>query len=313
MRTLLTGGAGFFGSHLTEALLRQGHSVHILDLPSAPIVGPIAGNVTFHEGDLLETSTVREAIVRSKPNVVFHLAAVVNLDRSLEVADACMKVNALGTLNLLRVLEARPPTALVLASTTEVYGDGPVPFKEEQAAAPPSPYAVSKLAAEQLALSMHRITGFPTVVARIATAYGPRQPNHRLIPTLIESYARGERPSLSDPELSRDFLFVDDVVEGLVAAAESTASHGEIINLGNQTSHTIGHIAETVRDLMGADLAPCYGARASRPNEARVWASNTDKARRLLGWSPKTTLLEGLERTITWFLTDARLSSEHPA
>lgn len=262
--------------------------------------------------DLLDPSAIADAVGRVRPDLVFHLAAVVNLERSLAVADACMRVNVMGTLNLLRALESAPPAAFVLASTTEVYGHGPVPFREAQAPEPPSPYAVSKLAAEQLALSLHRGSGFPTVVMRITTAYGPRQPRHRLIPSLIDAYSRGEAPALSNPALSRDFLYVDDVVKGLIAAAESPHARGEVINLGDETTYTLGHIAETVRSLMGAEVRPRYGSRTPRANEADIWASSTDKARQLLGWAPETSLIEGLERTIAWFRAQPALFSGQP-
>lgn len=314
MRALLTGGAGFIGSHLSEALLARGYSVQVLDNLSTGSIDNISSSgVTSFKGDLMDASTVRDAVMESNPDVVFHLAGVVNLERSFEVAEACMRVNVLGTLNLLRALEARPLEAFVLASTTEVYGNGPIPFQEGQAAEPPSPYAVSKLAAEQLALSLFRTSGFPAVVTRMATSYGPRQPRQRLIPSLIGAYARGERPSLSDPTLSRDFLFVADLVDGLIAAAQCPASRGEVINLGDETTYTIGHIAETVRSLMGADVTPRFGERKSRPNEARVWASNNAKAGRLLGWAPRTTLVDGLEQTIAWFRAAERRFSSHSA
>ena len=310
MRAFVTGGMGFLGAHLVSGLLRQGHHVHVFDQ------GPIStfdnsgseGAVTLR-GDLLDTNSIRAAVSEAKPDVVFHLAAVVNLDRSLDIADSCMRVNVLGTLNLLRALEGHQLESFVLPSSVEVYGNGSIPFREDQAAAPPSPYAVSKLAAEQLALCLYRSKGFPAVVVRIATAYGPSQPNHRLIPSLIGAFSRGERPALSNPDLSRDFLYVDDVVEGLLLAAECQAGSGEIINLGDEQTYTIKQVAETVRNLMAVDLSPRYGAKPARANEARVWASSNDKALELLGWTPRTVLREGLKKTISWYCSQLNATS----
>ena len=299
MRAFVTGGMGFLGSHLVSGLVRQGHRVYVFDQESALADGgSSAESVVKVTGDLLDTKSISAALEISKPDVVFHLAAVVNLDRSLDIADACMRVNVLGTLNLLRALEGKSLVSFVLPSSVEVYGHGPIPFREDQVAAPPSPYAVSKLAAEQLALSLYRSKGFPAVVIRIATAYGPRQPNHRLIPSLIAAFARGERPALSNPDLSRDFLYVDDVVKGLTVAADCTAAHGEIINLGNEETHTIRSVAEMVRSLMSVALSPRYGAKPARANEARVWATSNEKARNILDWKPETVLSDGLEQTI---------------
>ena len=212
-----------------------------------------------------------------------------------------MRVNLLGTLELLKALESSPLSAFVLASTTEVYGNGPLPFTEGQREAPPSPYAVSKLAAEQIIMTLHRAQGFPAIVARVATAYGPGQPRHRLIPTIIEAYSRGEPPQLSDPSQSRDFLFVDDVVEGLLACVTHPNARGEVINLGDDASYTVQHIADTIRDLMGVNVTARYGDRAPRPNEARVWSSSRKKAGELLDWAPRVGLREGLQQTIAGF------------
>lgn len=216
------------------------------------------------------------------------------------MADACARVNVLGTLTVLRSLEGVTPAAFVLASTTEVYGSGPVPFDEAQPEHPPSPYAISTLAAEQLARMRYRSAGLPAVVLRVATVYGPCQGVHRLIPSIISAYARGEPPRLGDAEYSRDFVFVDDVVDGMLAAA-SEGARGEVINLGDVTTHTVRDVAETIRTLMGADVTPRYGSHESRRNEARVWASSRQKAERLLGWRPRTSLSAGLERTIEAF------------
>ena len=194
----------------------------------------------------------------------------------------------------------------MLASTTEVYGSGSVPFQEEQREAPPSPYAISKVAAERILLMQHRATGLPAVIARIATAYGPGQPRHKLIPSIIEAYARGDSPRLSDPAQSRDFVFVDDVVDGLIAAATHEKAHGEIVNIGDVTTYTVQHIAETVRALMRVTIAPEYDDRAQRVNEARVWASSREKAERILGWAPRTSLVNGLDRTIASLRADGR-------
>ena len=302
MRAFVTGGMGFLGAHLVSGLLRRGHHVHVFDQePVSMTDSSVPEGFTMSSGDLLDTNSIRVALSDAKPDVVFHLAAVVNLDRSLDIADACMRVNVLGTLNLLRALEGQQLESFVLPSSVEVYGNGPIPFHEDQAAAPPSPYGVSKLAAEQLALSLYRSKQFPAVVVRIATAYGPRQPNGRLIPSLIGAFSRGERPALSNPDLSRDFLYVDDVVEGLVSAAGCPAGYGEIINLGDEQTYTIRQVAETVRNLMAVDLMPRYGAKPARANEARVWASSNAKARKLLGWTPRTDLRDGLQKTISWY------------
>tara|TARA_B100000029_G_scaffold510731_1_gene602912 strand:+ start:4321 stop:5271 length:951 start_codon:yes stop_codon:yes gene_type:complete len=310
MKAFVTGGMGFLGAHLVSGLLRQGHHVHVFDQGLASTIDNSSPEgCVIVRGDLLDANSIRAAVSAANPDVVFHLAAVVNLDRSLDIADACMRVNVLGTLNLLRALEEHSLESFVLPSSVEVYGNGAIPFSEEQAAAPPSPYAVSKLAAEQLALSLYRSKGFPAVVVRIATAYGPGQPNHRLIPSLIGAFSRGERPALSNPDLSRDFLYVEDVVEGLLLAAECQTGFGEVINLGDEQTHTIKQVAETVRNLMMVDLAPRYGAMPARANEARVWASSNEKARKLLGWTPRTILREGLKKTISWYCSQSTTTS----
>jgi nucleoside-diphosphate-sugar epimerase len=307
---LVTGATGFIGTHLVDRLARDGARVSVLLRAKAERLAPA---VTAAYADLLDGGAVRAAVETVRPDVVFHLAAVVNLDRTLAVADACMRTNVLGTTTLLRALEATTSSAVfVLASTTEVYGHGGVPFLEGQTEQPPSPYAVSKVAAERILLLLHRAAGLRAVVVRIATTYGPGQGHDRLIPMVIDAYARGQAPRLHDPWQSRDFVFVDDVVDGLIAAATSSDASGEIINLGDETTYLISHVADTIRDIMGAQVPPRDSGRAGRANEARTWATSREKAGRLLGWTPRTGLVAGLERTVARYLADTRRPTSPP-
>ncbi len=299
-RVLVTGAGGFIGSHLVRALVAEGASVSALGRSPAPggRLAGLDGQVGAWRGDLEDAGELRRIVLAIEPEYVFHLGAVVDLERNRAVADACVRVNALGTLNLLQALDGLRVRALVLASTTEVYGDNPTPFGEDQREHPRSPYAVSKLAAEHLCLFFHRVFGCPASVLRLSTVYGPDQSARRLIPSVIEACLRRQRLAMGDPDQSRDFVHVGDAVEGLVRAALGPAAVGEIINLGHERPRTIREIVDTIHRLAGPCPAPLWGQLPRRIDEPLTRASRADKARRLLGWEAATDLEAGLTVTL---------------
>lgn len=298
-RVLVTGATGFLGRRAVARLCAE-RAIVFATATTPPVREALSAAVSFRAADLLDPSSLGRLVDEARPEIVIHLGAVVNLERSLRLAEACARVNVLGTVHLLQALEGRPIRRFVLASTTEVYGDGPVPYCEHQPLAPPSPYAVSKVAAEQLTLLAWRASGLPAVVLRLATAYGPGQAVPRLIPTLIQGFLRGEPPTVSEPGRARDVVYVDDVVDGLLRGATAVGVAGEVINLGHEHPVTIAELVRTLQGLAGSTVDARYGDVPVRASEARVWASSGDKARRLLGWEPTTPLTTGLARTVAW-------------
>lgn len=304
LSVLVTGGEGFVGAHLSRRLADDGHDVHILSRPNPgrkwkllDLLGVVA---RVHPVDLLDRDGLVASIAAIRPQRVFHLAGRVDLDRSSAVARLCIEENVHATINLLEALRGVPIESFLYASTTEVYGGAPPPFHEDQPVDPPSPYSVSKVAAESLCRLWARSFGCPTRIVRLASAYGPGQPVQRIIPSVILAAIRGEPVTLKSPRHRRDFLFVADAVDGIVKASEGSLPAGDVLNLGTREAVAIEDLARAILAETGvATVLTAVGG--GRPDEAPRWATDASKATALLGWAPRVSLHEGLVRTVAWY------------
>lgn len=297
-RILITGATGFVGRNLAAALHRRGLRTFGIGTRPSPDGVPCR----YASVDLLDHRRLRAHLDRLRPTVVFHLGAHVVLERDYATARRTLAVNGTGTLNLLEALRPRAAALrrVVVLSTEEVYGTGPVPYREDQPVHPPSPYSVSKQAAESLALLYHRLYRLPTVVLRLATAYGPHQPAERFIPATIGRALRHQDIRMHSAGGRRDYVFIDDVVTALLAATRRRCA-GEVINVGRPDSVPRKELVELILRSTGSRSQVRYGAAADRAGESSDWRSSMAKARRLLGWQPRTTLPAGLRRTVAWY------------
>lgn len=306
----VTGGTGFIGSRLVKKLLDSGARVHVLSRTPrrAWRLDGLRGRLELHAGDLSGGTRLSPLLGRIRPGRIFHLAAKVSAERDPSLIDEMLEVNLRGTA---RLAAACPPglTSFLYAGTCEEYGDGPVPFREEQRERPVSPYSASKAMATQFLLMLHRSRGFPAVVARPFLTYGPGQDNGMFVPSLIRACLEGRDFKMTSGKQTREFNFVDDVAEGLLAAASARAALGEIVNIGNGREIAIKDAARLIRDLTGAAIRLKLGALAERPGETPHFFASTAKARRILGWKPRTTLKSGLRATIDWFRGRLRSSA----
>ena len=257
---LVTGGKGFIGSHLCRALRGEGAAVVALGRRDFP---PSESSLATAQ-------------------YVFHLAS--RVDRSLMLVDECVQANFLTTVALLSACKDRPLKRFVLVSTTDVYGGAQAPFVESTRPEPRTPYGASKLAAEEFALLYARSFGVAVTVVRLAMVVGPGQPSDRMLPQLVSALRRGDRLAMGDRRQARDVLYVDDAVDGIVRAALSDTV-GEVINLGSPEAVSLGEIVDEIRGRIGGP-EPNYGARTT-PGGVEAYATNVDKARRLLGWAPR--------------------------
>ncbi|MCC6350569.1 MAG: NAD-dependent epimerase/dehydratase family protein [Candidatus Eisenbacteria bacterium] len=302
---LVTGGAGFVGSHLVRRLVRDGARVTVLTQPGAPIaaLAEVAGRVTLVEGDLVESASLEQAIGLLAPEVVFHLAAWTGGRSRPDDPGAwrlSLRVNLEGTLNLLVSLAAgrTRPKRIVRTGGMEEYGAGPAPFREEQREHAVSPYSASQVAATQVAHALAAQWNLPLVTLRPALVYGPGQDESFFLPSLVRACVEGRDFAMTSGEQAVDFVFVDDVVEALIASATRDGVEGEILNAGSGREITLRDLAERVRALSGSRARLLFGARPERAGEASHRWMDSRRAARLLEWSARTKLDEGLRRLI---------------
>jgi nucleoside-diphosphate-sugar epimerase len=307
MTYLVTGGAGFIGSNLVEALVSAGHGVRVLDDCSTGSLANLAGIDPAPE---LLVRDVRdpEAVVAAVEDVevVYHLAALPSVARSVADPVTTHQVNVDGTLNVLQAAQRVGIRRVVYASSSSVYGDTPrLPKDETMPLAPPSPYAASKAAGEGYCRSFTHAYGLETVSLRFFNVFGRRQdPNSEyaaVIPRFINRMMEGRSPEVfGDGEQSRDFTYVSNVVQALLLAAESgTEANGQALNVGCGSRTTLLQLVATLNGLLGTSLPPAF----SPPRPGDILHSHADitRAERILGYRPEVSIRAGLEQTITWF------------
>jgi UDP-glucose 4-epimerase len=305
---LVTGGAGFIGSHVAEALVRRGDRVRVLDnfCTGKRENLTAAGAVDLVEGDLRDVDAVTRA-VRGVEGV-FHQAALRSVPRSVDDPTSTNDVNVCGTLNLLMACREAGVRRVVYASSSSAYGDDPtLPKVETLPANPISPYAVAKLAAEHYCRTFARLYGLETVSLRYFNVFGPRQdPDSKysaVIPRFLEQGLRREPLEVHGDGLqSRDFTYIDNVVLGNLLAMDAPGPgvSGEVFNLACGSQHTLLAIADAIGAFLGRTLARQHVA--SRPGDVRHTKADIEKIRRLLGYEPVVDFDEGMRRTCVYFV-----------
>lgn len=303
LSVLVTGATGFIGSHLTRALVSSGAQVHVLVRPESAMwrLEDVSGDIVTHEADIRDCEAVREAVQQARPVKLFHLASAVNAERDAGLTDVMIEVNLRGTINLMQALDGMDVDCVVNTGTCEEYGLNTAPFVESQREMPISPYSVSKVAATHWCQMMYRTTGLPVVTVRPFLTYGPMQTGRLLIPALIRAGLLGQPFDMTLGEQTREFNYVDDIVDGYLRTAVCPAAIGQIINIGNGKERRIVDVARLVIELLNRPMELRIGALPYRAGEQMRFYCCNEKARTLLGWFPKTSLEEGLRRTVTWY------------
>ncbi len=306
---LVTGGAGFIGSHLADRLLAEGHTVRVVDDLSSGREENLAASrdhpgLTLIRGDITDPDLARRAVAGVEN--VFHQAAIPSVPRSVDDPEASHHANATGTLRLL--LEARDAGVkrFIYASSSSVYGDTPVlPKVESMPVQPLSPYAISKLAAEAYAQAFHRLYGLPTVGLRYFNVFGPRQdPESQyaaVVPRFVTAIAAGRPPVVfGDGQQTRDFTYVDNAVEANVRASLcGPEAFGGTFNVACGERTSLLDLVNRINAIMGTRCAPRHDP--PRPGDVRDSLADISAARDLLGYRPRVGLDEGLARTVAWF------------
>lgn len=304
-RVLVTGAAGFIGSHLTRRLVGLGAEVHALTDEVSSLYPPrlidLRGKIALHEGNIADRTAMEAIVKQVKPSVIFHLAAYTHVGKSWYRVDECVQSNIQGTLNLLLALEDTGYDRFIYTGTSEIYGDIEVPFREDAKVNPISPYAVSKYAGERFCRMYQQGLGWPIVLVRPFNAYGPAQTPDRIIPETIVRALRGQELALTTGEQTREFNYVEDIAEGYVLLAQTPEIEGELFNIGGGEEITIHDVVVNIVDLLGNPIEPKFGALEHRPNEIWRMYCDSTKARERLGWAPKHSLRDGLAKTIAWY------------
>lgn len=304
---LVTGGAGFIGSHIAEALLKQGHSVRIFDnlatgrQSNLEALQNISGNLEFLHGDLRDLETVRAAVKGTE--VVFHQGALASVPRSIVNPVISLETNINGTLHVLLAARDAGVRRVVYASSSSVYGDtSALPKCESMTPTPVSPYAVQKLSGELLCQIFTQIYGLETVSLRYFNVFGPRQdPTSAyaaVIPLFLQALSERRRPIVfGDGEQTRDFTYIDNVVQANLLAATVPAAVGSVMNIGCAQCISLNSILRMLENLLDRHVEAEY--RETRRGDVRDSLADIRRAQALLGYAPAIDFQEGLARTVT--------------
>ena len=298
---LVTGAAGFIGSHLANRLAAEGAIVHAVGRPGGDWSRlDESEHIHRHEVDLAHSDDVASLLNRTQPVKIYHLAANADVSRGFGTLD-----KAVGdldvTLNLIRCLPDLACDCMVVTGTCEEYGKNPTPFREDMAPMPVSPYSASKTASVSFALMYAKTMDLPIVMVRPFLTYGPGQGMNRFIPTAIRATLEEKEFPMTGGEQTREFNYVDDIVDGYVKASITPDAIGEIFNIGNSEERSLRSVVERISVLAGKPLRAEFGAVPYRPGETWSFYSDSSKARKLLGWKPQIEFDEGLKRTIEWY------------
>ncbi len=299
---LVTGAEGFIGSHLVRRLAAGGARIEGLVRPGADLsrLSGLEGRIGIRPLDIREEKPLARLAAGFRPRLIFHLAAVTDPSRSRDGLDRCLEVNFTGTLNLLRALENLDYDRLVAVDTAEIYGRNPAPFREDMPPDPVSPYSLSKAAATLLCRHWAAACGCPVTVLRLFLVYGPGQGRERFLPQLIEAGLAGRPFRMTAGEQTRDYTYIDDVIEGFLRAARGGKS-GEVYNLGGGGEISLRGLIGAVAAALRTEIVLDDRILPYRENELFRLVGNQEKALRDLGWKASTGLTAGLEKTVKWF------------
>ena len=310
-KALVTGGAGFIGSHIAEALIEMGCAVTVLDnLSSGHLenLDAVQKEITFVQGDIEDASVLSSAIRGC--DIVFHQAAVVSVTQTINQPVTSAAVNDMGTIKVLEAARQNGVRRVVLASSSAVYGDVPqLPKTEAMIPSPLSPYAIQKLTNEYYAELYHRMYGLETVCLRYFNVYGPRQdpssPYSGVISIFMLKALENQQPTIyGDGRQTRDFVFVKDVVQANLLAATHEAASGRVYNVGTSNSVEINALWHSIAGLAACSLSPEH--EDARPGDIVHSLASIQRAKEQLEFQPAVDFAEGLRQTFAWYRQSAR-------
>lgn len=308
MKVIVTGGAGFIGSHVVEALLNKGFEVAVIDdfndfydpAEKHQNIEGFRGNIKLFEGNICDSGFLNSTFKEFHPNKVIHLAARAGVRPSILNPLLYSQVNIDGTVNILEACIENNMKQIVFASSSSIYGDNKtVPFSEvDPVNNPISPYAATKRAGELMAYTFHHLHGLPVTCLRLFTVYGPRQRPDLAIRSFMEKIESGQEISIfGDGSMKRDFTYVDDIVQGILAALEKPLGY-EIINLGNESPVSVSEMVSAIEKVLGKKANISF--EPEKPGDVQITYANIAKAKELLGYAPQTKFEDGLTKMANW-------------
>lgn len=304
MRILVTGATGFIGSHLLARLLEQQQDVFSLQryVTGRYVLGADRGLKSVF-GDLRDYFAVRRILREIQPEVVIHLAAVSPVSYSYDHPNEVLEVNLTGTLNLAEAClrEVAHFRQFLFASTSETYGNGPVPKTEETPQNPNSPYSVSKLAAEKYILYMRDAHGFPVTVLRPFNTYGRKDNTHFMVERIVVQMLRGDVVKLGDPTPVRDLIYVDDHVGAYLSCLGNEKAIGEVFNFSSGRGITVQGVLDLLKQITGFRGEIIWDTIPRRPLDIQILYGDSTKAAKVLDWHPTVTLEKGLRLTVDYW------------
>ncbi|MCG8432265.1 MAG: NAD-dependent epimerase/dehydratase family protein [Candidatus Omnitrophica bacterium] len=300
-RILITGAAGFIGQNLIRRLRGTQNELFCIIHPEQRGFSFRDAAVRERFADLSVAHQVRKVIAESRPHKVFHLAAVIRNERSFRLVEEVLRNNITATLNLISSLHEEGCRRIVTVSTCEVYGDRAEPFLESHELNPISPYSAAKASVDLFCTMLNRSLGSPVVILRPTLVFGPHQRESMLIPQIISSALRSEDFEMTRGEQTRNFIYVDDIVEALLKAGDVPGIEGQVFNVGSTLEWAIKDVARKIIELTGSRARLVLGAKPYRVPEIWRYCSDCRKAKEVLGWEPRVSLEEGLQKTIQWY------------
>lgn len=301
-RALLTGGSGFIGANLARRLLADGHDVHLLVRPgfNGWRLEGIRDDIHLHEADITDQEAVERVLLGSRPDWIFHLAAHGAYPTETDLS-RMLRTNVHGTISMLSGALNTGVEAFVNAGSSSEYGFKDHAPSESELVEPNSNYAVTKASATLFCRLVGWQSGANVTTLRLYSAYGPWEQPSRLMPTLVARGLEGRLPELASPSIARDFVFVDDVVDAFLAAANHPQSDpGAVYNIGTGVQTSLAEVVRLARSELAISTEPQWGSMEDRSWDTAVWVSDSGRARNVLGWQPQLTVREGFRRLVEW-------------
>lgn len=297
-KILITGAGGFIGRHLLHQLQTYGAQISTIGRNH----NNFSQEIEQYAIDIKDTCAINECLQKCQPDHIFHLAAYKDRNESIQAFYSSVETNVIGTLNLFSAAkDVTSVQSIVTLGTAEEYGNNIPPFDEKLRECPVTPYSFSKLCVSQMGELFFHLYNLPVIIVRPTLAYGPGQGTDMFLPSLITSLLENKPFDMTLGEQTRDFVYVADLVEAMILASGNTNALGQIINIGSGVPIKISDIAQTIEKIIGKRGLVKLGGKSYRKNEVMDYYIDPKKAEHLLGWKAKTSLEEGLNRTIAYY------------